>query len=132
MTPPIESLEGLYGLTFTDREKALITALPGALTPIDAQRAYLLKLALQRLYCPGCNGITCRLAACTLRERFSEMETGPATGWGAIPDDSYECPLCTARLKYHMSLIAGFDFFTLQPGQTILVPDVPPTPGAPR
>ena len=68
----------------------------------------------------------------TPADRFSEMETGPATGWGAIPDDSYECPLCTARLKYHMSLIAGFDFFTLQPGQTILVPDVPPTPGAPR
>jgi hypothetical protein len=108
-----DTLQELYGITFTDRERMLLTTGNDLLTVLDQQSKYVLARAVEPIPCPGCGVLTCRRAACTL----------PWDDTTAIPDDAYACrfPSCGAKLIWHLGLIGGDQWFTLAPGQTVTI-----------
>lgn len=99
----LDALAARYeGLEFTAAERHFLTdPLTGWNTdPLDRQRAYITRLALEPLQCPACHAATCRRAA--------------ATAWdlaGAVPDDAYKCPACGTPLTWHLD-ITGRSWFT--------------------
>jgi hypothetical protein len=112
--PTLEDYEQLYTITFTDFERMLLRE-KTLLTPLDKQHRYLLQMALTPLKCPGCQGVICQRSAGWQTEETSR------------PDDAYECPFCHAKLTWGLALIGGDQWFTLNPGQTITVGEVPPS-----
>jgi hypothetical protein len=112
----IEDWEQLYNIAFTDYERRLLTTGdPLLLDEMDGQHKFLLRMALTPLKCPACPGIICQRSA-----GWQTEETRRA-------DDAYECPFCHAGLTWGLGL-AGDQWFTLTPGQTITIGgEVPPS-----
>jgi hypothetical protein len=109
----LSDLEQLYGIKFTPQEWTWLTNQPAMLDPIERQRRYLLQMHLLPLSCPACNGWICVRSA-----RLGD-------GREQASDDAYQCPICTARLTWHLGLVAPEQWFTLSPGQTVTVPKRP-------
>lgn len=117
--PELAKIEHAYGIELTEQEIKLLTTSKGLLSPVERQEKFLLEDALEPLGCPGCRGVICQRSAYPGYTAHLNR---------SIPDHgSYECPLCTARLDYWMTIV-GTKGFDLAPGQTIQVPEVAPTP----
>jgi len=116
-TPP--EVKDAYGIDLDQADLDLLEQVPAG-DPYFRQRRHVLLYALQPIACPACLRPTCRRACAQVWEDNK-----------ATPDDAYACHRCGARLVYHMGLIAGQQWFTLQPGQTITAGEVPAgeTPG---
>jgi hypothetical protein len=112
----IADWEQLYRITFTDYERGLLnTSDPLLIGEMDGQHRFLLRMALTPLRCPACPGIICQRSAGWQTEEVSH------------PDNAYECPFCHAQLTWGLGL-AGDQWFTLTPGQTITIGgEVPPS-----
>lgn len=108
--PPVgpDQLAELYGITFTDNERMLLTS-GGPFGVHERQHRYVLVQALAPIKCPACGGFTCRRAACTV----------PWDTAQSIPDDAYACQICETRLIWRLALIGPSQWFDLAPGQTI-------------
>lgn len=116
----LHHLSKLYSVSFTETELHLLTTPTSSgrsrsgLTGLESQRAYLLHLALEPMECPACHGITCLRASA-----LNPDANGSGHGTG---DFDYACHHCKAKLRYHLGLIAGEQWWSLQPGQTVRVP----------
>jgi hypothetical protein len=109
--PVPEDFEQLYGIRFSDAERELLTGAVGwRFTPIDRQKATLLRRALRPRKCPACFYILCE------RSAHGEFD------WNAVTsDDDYACPHCKTRLHFNQTIVDGQEFFTIQPGQTVII-----------
>lgn len=110
----IGTLEQVFRITLGKQQRMLLTTPPGLLDPIERQHAYLLRMALTPVPCPAC-----QIAICQLSASPDGFDPG-----GSVPDDSYVCPRCGAKLTWNLAL-AGTQSFTLNAGQTVTVPDAP-------
>ena len=104
-----DMLNELFGIRLTDKERTLLTHKDDMLDPYDVQRKYILRMALQTIVCPACGTPICQRSAGGPKP---EDDT-------PVPDDSYVCPKCEAKLTWHLGMIGGEQWFTLNPGQTI-------------
>jgi hypothetical protein len=101
-----------YGIRFLESERALLISPRDLLTPIDRQRAYLLRLALRPEQCPACKYILCQ------RSAWAGGDFDP----GTAPDGpGYTCPACKAALEHRQGLIITEHWMDLAPGQTVEV-----------
>lgn len=114
LTP--DQLQELYGITFSDGERILLTRSNDLLNMREEQWAYLLKMALTPLRCPACQGVIC--------QRSADRDWNPQIH---MPDDAYVCPLCQAQLTWYLEITGG-QGFTLNPGQTITIGQGPAAP----
>lgn len=108
----VDKLAALFDVTFTDREKVLLTSSRDLLSHLDRQRAYLLHMALTAMQCPACSSVICQRSAAPDPDNFAEFG-------GGTPDDSYVCPHCGSKLTWRLGLFAGQMWFVLNPGQTV-------------
>lgn len=98
----IRQAEDLFGFTFTQHERILLTT--PARDPYDDQHRILLLMALQTCSCPACGLLICRRSAAGLT-----LFTVPAT---VRADDDYACPGCKVQLTWHLGM-SGSQWFTV-------------------
>lgn len=103
----LNEIEKIYGTKFklTEAERRLLTSDRKLLSPIESQRAYVLRTYIAQAQCPACLKPTCVRAA----------QDGAENGidWGELhPDEDHHCQRCGARLVMRMPLV-GDIFFTL-------------------
>lgn len=108
----LDDLERLYGVKISDSQRKILMTGKGMLSPLDRQRQFLLMHALAPMACPACSGTTSVFAAAQNRDEDS--------GHGAN-DHDYACQICNTKLDYHLALIGGGAWFSIQPGQTVTV-----------
>lgn len=107
-TVPLDQIEALFGITFTDHERMLLTTSKALLSTREQQASYILAMGLQTCQCPACPYLLC--------QRSASIE--PFDPASSTPDDAYACPNCKAALTWHLGMIGGGQWFTLTyPGQ---------------
>ena len=107
-TVPLDQIEALFGITFTDHERMLLTTSKALLSTREQQASYILAMGLQTCQCPACPYLLC--------QRSASIE--PFDPASSAPDDAYACPNCKAALTWHLGMIGGGQWFTLTyPGQ---------------
>lgn len=112
----LDDFEQLYNIKIEPDHRELLKTEKNALDGRESERQYLLTLALAPMQCAGCLKTTCLYATALHRGHNGHGNN----------DDDYECNFCHASLHMSVMLIGGAHMFSLQPGQTVIVPDQEP------
>jgi hypothetical protein len=99
---PLDQIEGVFGITFTDNERMLLTTTDALLSPHERQARYVLAMALTACPCPVCQYLLCQRSA----------STQPFAPTASTPDDWYACPNCGTGLTWHLG-ITGQQWFAV-------------------
>jgi hypothetical protein len=105
----ITAAEKAYQITLSEHERMLLTASTGVLGQIERQERFILGQALAPVHCPACRSTICTRSANPAAKNGLDFKT-------STPDDAYECPRCSARIVYFLTL-NGVQGFTIHPDE---------------